>query len=126
VSSRAPGCASVDHAGCRSLRELAISFPKGPHESDSLQDGLNDSKDQKSDTVSKTRLNIETALTALSLPLPVLTVLSPSWIETVFGINPDNGDGRAEWLIVGGLLAMSIITSSLVWRDYSRFRATRA
>ena len=81
---------------------------------------------QKGATVSKTRLIIETALAALSLPLPVLTVLSPSWIETVFGMSPDAGDGRAEWLIAVGLLAMSLITSSLAWRGHSRFRATRA
>jgi hypothetical protein len=38
----------------------------------------------------------------------VLTAISPSWIETVFNIDPDGGNGTVEWLIVAALAGLAV------------------
>lgn len=38
----------------------------------------------------------EIALTAVTLPLVAFTLLVPDWIEAVFGVDPDGGDGMLE------------------------------
>jgi hypothetical protein len=30
------------------------------------------------------------------------------WIELIFGVDPDNGSGAAEWLVVGLLLSAAV------------------
>ena len=47
------------------------------------------------------RLRLEIALAALSAALFVATLAWPEWIEMVFGVDPDHGDGSVEWLIMG-------------------------
>jgi hypothetical protein len=32
--------------------------------------------------------------------LAIITIAWPHWIELVFGVDPDQGDGTIEWLIV--------------------------
>lgn len=42
----------------------------------------------------------------------VATVAWPEWIEIVFGVDPDHGDGSLEWLIMG-VTALCAIGASL-------------
>lgn len=39
----------------------------------------------------------------------ILTAIVPSWIETVFNIDPDGGDGALEWLIVAALVGLAVV-----------------
>jgi hypothetical protein len=41
---------------------------------------------------------LEVALGTLTTALLVLTLAWPQWIELMFGIEPDGGDGSLEWL----------------------------
>jgi hypothetical protein len=65
------------------------------------------------------RFWIETAAAFLSGLLAVVTVIWHDWIERVFGVEPDQGSGALEWLIVGMAFAISIglaLVARLEWR----------
>jgi hypothetical protein len=65
------------------------------------------------------RLGIEVALAAISLAIFVATLAWPEWIEMVFGVDPDQGDGSIEWLIMAvtaGLALVSILFARSDWR----------
>jgi hypothetical protein len=51
--------------------------------------------------------------------LAVLTLFWRDWIEAIFGVDPDKGNGSAEWLVVTGLLMTAVVLAagaSLEWR----------
>jgi hypothetical protein len=58
------------------------------------------------------RFRLEVGLAALSALLFVATVAWPEWIELIFGVDPDHGDGSLEWLILG-VTALCAIGASL-------------
>jgi apolipoprotein N-acyltransferase len=68
------------------------------------------------------RFWIEAGLAVASVLLLVVTLISREWIEVVFGVDPDHGNGSLEWLIVGIMavvaLAFSII-ARVEWRRAS-------
>jgi hypothetical protein len=39
----------------------------------------------------------------------VLTLAWPAWIEALFGIDPDRGNGALELLVAGTLLAVALV-----------------
>lgn len=65
---------------------------------------------------------IETALSLLFAGLAIITALWPAWIETVFRVDPDGGDGAAEWLVVAVLGMVAIAAFILARRDYRTVR----
>ena len=70
------------------------------------------------------RVRIETWLAGLSAALGLLTLVWKDWIEVVFGVDPDHGDGSLEWLIVGGLLLVAVALFALSRWDMHRATAT--
>lgn len=55
----------------------------------------------------------------VSAALGVITVLSAEWIEVVFHVDPDGGDGTLEWLIVGIAATASLacgVLARVEWR----------
>ena len=67
-----------------------------------------------------------TALAVVSGLSLALALISPEWIEAVFGIDPDNGSGVAEWVVVG-TCALVAVTCSLPARvEWRRRQATDA
>jgi hypothetical protein len=79
----------------------------------------------------KTRFSLETALAAVFAAIFVATVFWPDWIELVFGADPDQGSGEAEWAIVAGsgVLAVAfIVIARMEWRRQRRIASdlTRA
>lgn len=63
------------------------------------------------------RARIEIALSTLLAIATIATAAWPSWIETVFGFDPDGGNGQAEWLIVAVLAAVTVAVAALARRD---------
>jgi hypothetical protein len=57
------------------------------------------------------RFWIEVTLGFLTASLSVLTLISREWIELVFGVDPDGGDGSLEWAIVTLLLLATAVLS---------------
>jgi hypothetical protein len=47
------------------------------------------------------RFWLEAIMAALSGFFAILTVVYKEWIELVFGIDPDAGNGSLEWAVVG-------------------------
>jgi hypothetical protein len=67
---------------------------------------------------------IETALSVLFAGLAITTAFWPPWIETVFRVDPDAGDGAAEWLVVAVLGVAAIAVFILARRDYRTAKVT--
>lgn len=55
----------------------------------------------------------------LTVLAAAMTAIVPSWIETVFKIGPDGGDGAVEWLIVAALAGIAV-ACELTLRTRSR------
>jgi hypothetical protein len=62
----------------------------------------------------------EAILGFLSTALFVYTLFARDWIETIFHVDPDRGQGWVEWSIVGGLLALAFICGHLARREWRR------
>ena len=66
---------------------------------------------------------VETALSAFFGVMAVVTAFWPDWIETVFRVDPDGGNGSAEWLVVAVLGVAAIVAFIAARRDYRTARA---
>lgn len=65
-------------------------------------------------------------LAATSALLLLLTLVWRDWIEIVFRVDPDQGSGRAEWLIVAVASAATVIfaiAARIEWRHGRRATA---
>jgi hypothetical protein len=68
------------------------------------------------------RLWLETILASTTGVLFLITLVSKDWIERVFGIDLDGGNGTFEWLIVGGLLVATIMLFVLARLEWQKSR----
>ena len=69
------------------------------------------------------RLRFEIGLAIISGLLLLVTLVSDEWIEVIFGVDPDNGDGSLEWFITLFAAIIAIIAVILVRSDWRRLRA---
>jgi hypothetical protein len=69
------------------------------------------------------RFWLETGMTIVTSMLLLITLIWRGWIEIVFGVDPDNGGGTLEWLIVGALLVVTITLFTLASYEWRRTRA---
>jgi hypothetical protein len=71
----------------------------------------------------RNRFWVEAGAAIASGFLAVVTAIWPDWIERVFGIEPDQGSGALEWLIVALVLAISVgfaLAARVEWRRAPR------
>ena len=54
--------------------------------------------------------------------LAVLTAVRPDWIELLFGIEPDEGSGSLERLVVGIAVAVAFTASLFALTEWRRVR----
>jgi predicted lysophospholipase L1 biosynthesis ABC-type transport system permease subunit len=69
------------------------------------------------------RFWIEAALGAVTAVMAVVTAVVPDWIEEVFNVDPDGGNGALEWAIVVVLLACAAGFSIAARHEWRRGRA---
>jgi hypothetical protein len=68
------------------------------------------------------KARIETGLAVVAGALAVVTLFWPTWIEALFGVEPDGGSGEAEWWIVAILALAAVMSGFLARRDYRAAR----
>lgn len=66
------------------------------------------------------RFWFESGLAALSAVLALVTVIHRTWVESIFGIDPDQGSGAAEWLIVLVALAIAVALGLAARQEWRR------
>jgi len=65
------------------------------------------------------RFWLETGLASLTGILAIVTLFWRDWIEALTGFDPDHHSGSAEWAIVAGLAAVSVllaVAARVEWR----------
>jgi undecaprenyl pyrophosphate phosphatase UppP len=64
----------------------------------------------------RVRFWIESIVASVTGVLAVVTFFWHDWIEAVFGVDPDRGNGSAEWLVVAVLAAVTVaLTAGARW-----------
>ena len=64
------------------------------------------------------RFYLETGAGALTAALFLATALYPDWIEALFRVDPDYGNGSLEWVVVGALLVVTVGLFTLARREW--------
>lgn len=71
---------------------------------------------------------IELVLAGLSALLCLLTIVSPEWIEELFGLDPDRGNGSFEWdlvLLSGFFTVLFALLAGRQWYATSKSRPSK-
>jgi len=67
---------------------------------------------------------MEATLAAVLGVLSVITALFPTWLESLIGLSPDEGNGSAEWWLVA-LFAVAATAAAFAARhDFRTHRAS--
>ena len=69
---------------------------------------------------SAAKLSLWLMIAVVSAALAVVTAVIPHWLESVFGLDPDGGNGSSEWLIVAAAAAVSVLASVRVRLSLAR------
>jgi hypothetical protein len=70
-----------------------------------------------------TRFWVEMVLGLMSAALLTLMIVVPDWIEVLFGLAPDAGDGSAEWGLALSWATVSVLMFGFArrtWRKHVR------
>ena len=68
------------------------------------------------------RFWLEFSSAALCAGVATITILAPTWIERLTGLDPDHQNGSLEWVIVLSLSLAAIVLSTFARRDWRRAR----
>jgi hypothetical protein len=68
------------------------------------------------------RFWVESTLTALVALAAGLTLWQPSWIELLFGVDPDRGSGLLELTVTLALGTATLLLAALARREWIRPR----
>jgi hypothetical protein len=55
-----------------------------------------------------------------SAVLFIVTLFNREWIEILFEVEPDGGNGTMEWAVVSILAALTLLSVTLVGREWRR------
>ena len=69
---------------------------------------------------------VRLALAAISAALFVVTLVWHDWVEIVFRVDPDRGNGWLEWLIVAAALGLTLIFSVSARQEWRRSTSAAA
>ena len=65
------------------------------------------------------RFWLEAILGSITGVIAVVTLFWHDWIEAIFDMDPDKGNGSAEWMVVLALLVLTVmfaIAARIEWR----------
>ena len=65
---------------------------------------------------------IESIVASVTGVLAIVTIFWRDWIEAVFGVDPDHGNGSAEWLVVAVLAVVTVALTAGARREWLRAR----
>jgi hypothetical protein len=68
----------------------------------------------------RTRFWIETTSSLAATTLLALTLIWRDWIEAIFGVDPDRGNGSLEWAIVAVSLVAAASSGRLAVAEWQR------
>ena len=63
---------------------------------------------------------VELVFAATSLVIAGLTIMWPDWIELVFKVDPDGGNGSLEWTVVVVAAMLSLVAGLLARSDWKK------
>jgi len=72
------------------------------------------------------RFWLEIALATITGLLSVITLFWNDWIELVFRVDPDSGNGTLEQLIVGILFAVTVVLFAMARIEWHHIRLAHA
>lgn len=70
----------------------------------------------------RVRFWIESVVAAAAGVLALVTVFWHDWIEAVFGVDPDHGNGAVEWLVVAVLAVAAMALAAGARYEWRRVR----
>ena len=68
------------------------------------------------------RFCLESVSAFVTLVLAIVTVFVPDWIEVVFRVDPDHGDGSLERMVVLALAVISVVLTVAARNEWRRLR----
>jgi tetrahydromethanopterin S-methyltransferase subunit E len=68
------------------------------------------------------RFWLETGMAIITGVLFVITLVWHDWIEIIFNVDPDQGNGLVEWSIVGALLVVTLVLFFLARYEWHKAR----
>ena len=70
------------------------------------------------------RFWVEAAMATITSVLLLLTLVWEDWVEEIFGISPDGGNGSFERWLVGALCVLTIALIAMARSEWRRARAS--
>ena len=72
------------------------------------------------------RLFLEASLGTIGTVLLLLTLIWQDWIEQIFGVDPDEGNGSLEWVISAVFLVVAVCSWLLARAEWKRWRVSQS
>lgn len=66
---------------------------------------------------------IESVIALVSAALLVVTLITRTWVEEIFKVDPDQGSGSLEWIIIGVALMLTVASVMLARGEWRSRRA---
>lgn len=63
---------------------------------------------------------LETVVASITGILFVVTLIWRDWAEIIFNVDPDQGNGSFEWMVVGALLVVTLVLFFLAGYEWRR------